>query len=284
MKQKQKMKNFLFIGAVLLSVTAFAQNIKVEKGQKFIVKNIATQNMEMGMGVEQKGNTEMTATVEISEKTKAGYQGTATVTKMVVASQVFGQDMNYDSDKKEGNNEMMAGMFDKIVGQKGEFLLDGQTGKATETTGDKPAIDKPAVDKPGLPGADMGNMENLTGVGLVNLLFYVLPTGKIINDTWSDSALVDGNKTMATYKLGATEGGLTKISYTRKSNFSGDTEAMGQTVTTEIEMTETGYFLVDQATGIVKSRTFDSQTTGKFSVMGQEMSINGNGKTTITVE
>lgn len=275
---KIKMKKILLASLILCSVSAFAQKVKLEVGQTYTVTTMSDQNLQLMMGMEQKVTNKVVSKIVISGKEKDNYKGNVEVTKVQMNTEAMGQSMEYDSDKQD-NNEMLEKMVGSLKNNKVEFLLDSKTGKASEVAAEKPAVDKPDID-----GSQMNNMENMVGMGLLKIVFFVVPDGKKLNDSWTDSTAEEGNKTVTTYTLGVTEGGLIRVDFKSHSSIQGTIESMGQSITTQMEITENGNLLINQKTSMIKVKNSTIETVGKMEAMGQEIPVNGKGKATTTVE
>jgi len=99
---------------VLATGAAHAQKIAVSKGLKLeLVSNMKmTMSMEMmGQNIENNTETSNTTQIELKEVNPSSYLFSNTITKMLMHTSAMGQEMNFDSDKKEDlDGPMGAGM------------------------------------------------------------------------------------------------------------------------------------------------------------------------------
>ena len=120
-----------------------------------------------------------------------------------------------------------------------------------------------------------------TDDAVVSGAFEVLPKGKNIGNSWSDTSGTKGNKTIRTYTLNSITGNEAVIGIvivaTAKNKM--EVQVMEFKITTETKTT--AEIITDITTGLVKKRNTVSDITGSFQLMGQDMPI--NAKTTSTI-
>ena len=120
----------LILFAFIFISTAFAQNagnINLTKGQKFSVDNkiiaVTTQTL---MGQSMESNAELTTkySIEVKDIKDNNYNLSNTFTKMKAKMSAMGNDVNFDSDKKEDMAGEYAASFKDIINQPKEVVID----------------------------------------------------------------------------------------------------------------------------------------------------------------
>src|ERR1700712_4691276 len=94
------------LAVVLMTATTlagYAQKIAVKKGQKLETVTTTKMTMEV-MGQNVENETTLTSAVEIKDVSADGFLFANTVKRMVIKGNGMGQDMSFDSDKKEDMN------------------------------------------------------------------------------------------------------------------------------------------------------------------------------------
>src|SRR6478609_9322017 len=114
-------KRFLFVATMTSAVItgSYAQKIAITKGQKLETQTVTKTTMEV-MGQNIDNETNMVNTVEVKDVTGDGYLFSNTINRMVIKGNAMGQEMSFDSDKKED--------MDGQIGQ----TLKGHIGTAQE--------------------------------------------------------------------------------------------------------------------------------------------------------
>jgi hypothetical protein len=263
---------------------ALKKGLVLSSGQKIELEYTtkATNTMEMmGQQMEITADAILTRQIEVKEKKATSYLLTSTITKMTLNSSFMGQQMNYDSDKKEdADNEMGKAM-------------KGQINVPKETEVDDNAkminIKKDTAKK----DTDSGNplMSLIENMGAaqdesngVSEAFQVLPANVKVGDSWSDSVIVDGSKTNRTYTVKSIEGNNATITLTGTQVVSKEVEAQGMAGNISLDSKLSGEVLVDTSTGIVKQRTLTMEGTGNVDAMGQAIPMTTKVITTSVVK
>src|SRR5882757_433725 len=133
-------KRYLFLlGAVALATGAVnAQKISLTKGQKLeTVSNIKmVMSIEMmGQSIDNNTETSNTALIELKEINPSDYLFSNTVTKMLLHTSAMGQEVSFDSDKKEDMDGQMGESMKNVINKPQDIVVDKQ-GKILEKKGD----------------------------------------------------------------------------------------------------------------------------------------------------
>jgi hypothetical protein len=272
------------------TVTVAAQDKKaplnklsLKAGQKFQTDNVVktVTNMEMmGQQMEIKAEVTVNRQLDIKGKKDNMYNVASTVTRMITTADMMGQNMSYDSDKKEDTAGEMGKMFREKINVPTELEMNDE-GKITPL---KKQDNKAADDASGISA-----MMTSLGAGtdetiLTDDVFHVMP-GKIkTGDTWSDSIITEGLKTYRDYTIKSIQGNEATITISGKQLMDKKMENQGMEMTLVMESKLTGEMLVDTKSGVVKQRTLSSDGTGNMEMMGQELPITTKVDTTSTTK
>lgn len=283
------MKNFFFSCLFLATaITALAQNssanaaekITLTTGQKIIVESTADVQASLSVGGDLTSNSKTTNALEVKNTAGDNIIISNTLTRAKVNMNMMGQANNYDSESKSGNNEQMAELFDSRLNKAVDVIIYSSNGK--------PVNDSKKQKKADAGDANLGSdllkvfSENATDEGVVSGAFTIVPKGKNIGDTWTDTTGSGKNaKTISTYTLKSVTGNEATIQTNVVSNAVNKLSFQGMEFEIKTETKTTGEIVTDLATGMVKKRTGTSDITGSIPMMGQEMPISARSATTI---
>jgi len=253
------MKKF-FISALALTLTlglaaqSYTPAVKLEAGKQYTVTTITKSNMTqeaMGQTMEIPIDATNKATLTIKAASDKGYESTYITDRVQFAANMMGQDMNYDSDKKDDKDSPMGKTMNKLVGKETSFVVNGAGNIIKET------------------------------------IVFVNNTELKIGDSFIDSSTVndkDGStKTSTTYILKEIKDGKSIFTLNGQVAISKKMEMQGMEMTTTTASKSTGDMIVDVATGLLVSKSIVTETTGNVDVQGMSIPITGKTTTTITV-
>jgi Family of unknown function (DUF6263) len=284
----------IFISALALTLTlglaaqSYTPAVKLEAGKQYTVTTITKSNMTqeaMGQTMEIPVDATNKATLTIKAASDKGYESTYITDRVQFAANMMGQEMNYDSDKKDDIDSPMGKTMNKLVGKETSFVVNGAGNIIKET------IVKPTQEKSEDEGQDM--MSGLMSMGLsaastcpaFNL--FVNNTELKIGDSFVDSSTVndkDGStKTSTTYVLKEIKEGKSIFALNGQMALTKKMEAQGMEMTTTTSSKSTGDMIVDVATGLLVSKSIVTETTGNIEVSGMTIPITGKTTSTITV-
>jgi Family of unknown function (DUF6263) len=262
-------KRFLFSMAFAVTATAGvqAQKVAVTKGQKLETVTTTKMNMEvMGQTIDNESTS--TSSVEVKEVTADGYLFTNTVKRLTMKGSGMGQDMSFDSDKKEDMDGQVGQAVKDKIGAVQEIMVD----KQGKVTGIKESEDKKA------PGGGMADMMSMTGdiaKGQAYPILIQLPSKSVKpGDTWTDSTGTPATlKTVTVYTLKSVtpEGAL--VSFTGTLAKSGTVEQNGMEIQMDMTGTSKGEATYETASGILKSNATALDIKGTLGIMGQNAPI-----------
>lgn len=286
------MKKFLVVGFVALtSFAVHAQTylpaLNLAAGQKYAVvvtsKSMNTQEMG-GQKMEIPNESTQYQTMEIKGATDKGYQVSVVTTRFVSATSMMGQEMNYDSDKKEDRDGKMGEMLNKMVGGATTFEVD-KTGKIIESTIVKPKEEGEANPMEAIQKAVMVSMGMPETPSPAFNLFSENKEMKVGDNFTATTMVSEGKegKSNTVYTFTGIKDGIATFTFAGVGNLEKTFEMQGMEVTTTFGNKTTGEMHVDVATGLLVKRIFTGETEGKAEFSGQEIPSTSTSNITITV-
>lgn len=278
---------FVLPAICLLPIYTNAQNplgkLSLTKGQKLEVSNstqsVFSQEM-MGQAIDITIDANMIHQLEVKDKMTHSYLVASTLTKFLTNGSAMGQKMKFDSDKKED--------MESETGK----LMKGQLNVTREVELNETAqvIQKEQKSAPPLSGGQLMDMlNNMTGGDVdesfgAGSAFEVIPAGKKLGDTWSDSTASGDITTYSYYTLKSVNGNNATIQLTGKQIISKKMEQQGMEVNVKMEAILSGEGTVDMNTGMVQQRTTTMNGTGTAELMGQSIPMTSKITTNTTVK
>jgi len=266
------MKKILFASLILLSVDSFAQSAKtivLKKGQTITAVTSNTSDADLGMGT-MKNNSTTTTKIMVADENESGYVITSTLTKMKMDLDGMGQNMSYDSDKPEDKDSQLGQSIGGKINSPSNFTLDKKTGKAILT--DKKEED--AVAGAGI--ASIGGNENEA----IEDAFLIIPAGKKVGDSWTDSSFNKGITSKKTYTIKSIEKDIANIELKGTMEGTTEREMQGMTMNMTINSKITGQITASISTSCVTKSVVDSDITSSIEMMGQQMPANSKTNAT----
>lgn len=270
----------LFIASIgFAQPVKWAGKIKIANGQKIVVESTTTIEASLTMGMELNSNSTTVNALEVKSSTDKDYTISNTLTKLKVNMNMMGQANNYDSENKNGNNEEMAKIFDERLNKAVDVVVDNVTGIAIA---EKKKPKSPEANESN-PADDLMKMfSDNSDDAIVSGAFEIVPKGKSVGDSWSDTTKTKEMNTIRTYTLKSLTGTEATIqsdvitTAVNKLNF----QEMEFEVKSETKTK--GEILADISTALVKKRTTNAEITGSIQMMGQDMPISAKSTATIT--
>ncbi len=283
------MKKFTLIVTIALASTAasFAQSgaISLNKGQKFSIENnvSAVSNQElMGQSMESKADFSTINTIEIKEVKDNNINITNNMLHMKATMSAMGQEMGFDSDKKEDLESTDKGIdLKSIINHPKDVTVDN-TGKIIS-----PKAEEPKIDPSDMSGRMMkqllgGNL-NDGGFGL-NFIFLTLPKNVAVGYSWVDSSFQGGIKKFTTYTVKEVKGSDAIVTITGTMETDTQTEMQGMEVSTKTKGNLKGEETVDANSGVLKTRNTTLETSGTVSAQGMDIPMTSKITTTVSVK
>jgi len=271
--------------AVFSTTLIFSQTIKpsdkivLATGQKITVQSNISLEASLSPGMDLTSTSATENALEVKNRSDKNYTISSTTTKLKVDMNMMGQATNYDSEKKEVPGTDIEKALAEKLNKPVDIVIDNTSGTAiTEMKTDKKNDED--------DGDPLGNMLSMfadnSDDAVVTSAFELVPRGKNVGDTWSDSAISKEIKTIRTYTLKSITGTEALIQLDALTNALNKIELQGMEIEFKSETKTTGEIITDVSTGLVKKKTTESNITGSFQLMGQEMPISAKATSTIT--
>ena len=268
----------VFIGLLITGI-AFSQPLKIKlaNGQKIVVESTTEIEASLTMGMELKSNSITINTLGVKNSTDKNYTISNTLTKLKVNMNMMGQANDYDSENKEGNNADMAKIFDERLNKPVDIDIDNTTGVAIM---DKKQVAKKDADESN-PADDLMKIfsDNSNGA-IVSGAFEMIPSGKSIGDSWSDTTVAKDMKVLRTYTLKSITGNEAVIKSDIISTAVNKLNFQEMEFDIKSETKTIGEIITDISTGLVKKRTSIADINGSIQMMGQDMPISAKATST----
>jgi hypothetical protein len=272
------MKLFKLITALLfLPAFTTAQIIKqnLPKGSKYEVSTttkLTSVALAMGQEIESTIDNSVVEAIQVKDKRAGETDLTSTINRFVLNLQGMGQQIVYDSDKKDNAPGMATETLDKIKGKTKNFTVDAN-GKIIKQDKDDEEIAAAAA------------LAGISADALPFLQKSFIGREAKPGTTWYDSTTVVAEKltttTKGNYTITAVNAGTITIVFDGTEISSGTIEQMGMEMLTSSSGKVTSQMEVDMATGIIKNST--QTTNGSMNVETGGMNIPVTTKTTITI-
>ncbi len=249
---------------------AGSSKLDFKPGQKFQTESTvkSTTSMEMmGQQMDIKADVTVVRQLEIKDKKDNRYNVASTITRMATVMDMMGQNINYDSDKKEDSASDMGKLLKEKINVPNSLEM-GEDGKII-----------PGKKEPSKAGDEAGNMAAMMkgmGIGdddaiLTDDMFITAPKNIKAGDVWNDSIIVEGQKTYRDYTVKSIQGNEAVVTIGGKLLTDKKMENQGMEMNLVMESKITGELTVDPSTGVIKQRTLLVDGAGNIEMMGQQV-------------
>jgi len=271
-------KKFLVIcTAVCFSAATMAQTnttLNLSKGQKYQVDNklvTASSTDVQGQTMESKADVTSTYTIEVKDKKAGNYNLTNTLSHLLMNMSMMGQEVNFDSDKKEDMDGEMGSSLKGYINQPKDIVIDN-AGKLVSMSTDS---------------AESEILKQLhlasTGYGS-QMAFAALPRHPKVGSTWSESTDDSTIKRTTNYTIKSIDGNVATVAFTGTMESNVQMEKQGMEISTKSSGKFSGEEKVDVKTGVVQSNNSTTDAKGTVNAMGQEFPVTVNVVSTTTVK
>ncbi len=255
------MKHVLTGFALLLTSTIFAQKLPVNSGQKFqvVTKTSSTTNIEvMGQSMENSSTSEFTTIYQVKSAADEGASIVSTISKIKMNASAMGQEMSYDSEKKDNEGPLADGMGGFVNKDKNVSLdAKGNVVKEDKLEGE---------DQLSMSGLALGKTSDFLSPALIGKEFKA-------GATWDDSTTTKSDKgsttNVGTYTVKSVENGVATIEYAGTQKGTTTSEQMGQEITSTMANKVSSVIKADAKTGLIteKNSVIDVNVTAEASGM-----------------
>ena len=272
-------KTALLLSGILVSVIAFSQTaavkpinpgkIQLSDGQKIIAASSIAIEADMGMGMQLNSNTASENILEVKSSTAKDYTITSTLTKLKVDFNMAGQSTNYDSEKNSTPSSDIEKTFSERLNKPVDVILDNTTGTATLKEKQKKRDGEEENPMGGLMNAFAESSDD----AVVSGAFELIPAGKSIGDSWSDTTRSKEMTTIRNYTLRSVSGNDALIQLDAVTTASNKLDFQGMEFEFKSTTKSTGEITSDISTGQIKNKNTKADITGTIQLMGQDMPV-----------
>ncbi|MBC7829349.1 MAG: hypothetical protein H7122_16500 [Chitinophagaceae bacterium] len=273
------MRKILLVALMFSAIGATAQTVTrkvvLAKGQQLEQQSHVKMNMTqemMGQSMEIKVESDITNVVEVKDAASNSFEVANTIKKILMNMSAMGQDMKFDSDKKEDMDGQMGQAFKGKIGVPREFTVNKE-GIITALKANAEKKDDPGGMMGGMMNGAMGEGEEKEGSSF-NSLANIPSKGVKVGESWSDSTSDSNGKTFTTYTLKEVTGGNGLVTLSANTAINRELEQQGMTVQMDMKATTTGEYTFEVGTGIIKTRKATTKATGTMEVAGQSVPVN----------
>ena len=279
--------SILLTAFCLITIHTVAQNsvgkIILTKGQKFEINNntksVISQEM-MGQAMEITVDANMVHQVEVMDKMSNSYLIASKLTKLTTNGAAMGQEMKFDSDKKED-----------MESETGKLMKDQlNVTKEIEISEMAKVIKSATKSSPSASGGQLMDMINSMTGGYIDesngagSAFEIIPAGKKIGDFWSDSTIMGEIKTYNSYTLKSVTNNIATLELKGKQLINKKMEQQGMEINIKMEANISGEGIVDMNTGLLQQKTTLIDGNGSAEVMGQSIPMSSKTTTITTIK
>lgn len=274
------LKQWIAAAAIIMATGSYAQTTKLalNKGQKFEVITVSKVNTVadvMGQQMENNVDNNSNEMYEVTDTRPGETDLGLTITKLKANVQAMGQEMSYDSDKKD-NSGPLADEMSKTVGKTKKMTVDA-AGKIIKE-------DKPEKEAG-------GGMMNMGSGSLSSIsIFYASLIGRDLspNSTIADSVISNTDKikskVVGNFVVKSIENGIATIEFTGTQTTSGVIEQMGQEMSMSGSSKVSSQIKMNIGTGIILETSTTTDGSNTVEAMGMSIPVTVKSTTTTIVK
>lgn len=270
-------KIILFITVSLFSATGiFAQNngtLNLSKGQKYAVENKVTTTSTADMqGQSMETNADVTSTyaIEVNDVADNNYNMTNKIAAIKMNMSSMGQNMSFDSDKKEDMDGDVGSSLKSYINQPKAVVMD-KSGNIIIAKQTDSAKGNDASSQTAMILKQMGDPEQ-EGYG-AKMTFMPVPKKAKTGTTWKDSTSTDGVTRVTNYTVKEINGNTATVSISGTETRDTKMQMNGMEIGTKTNGKFSGEETVDTTTGVILQNNTTADASGTVSAMGQEFPI-----------
>jgi hypothetical protein len=278
----------LLLHVAIVSICQRASGkLTLEQGKVYEVTvntNVAIAQQAMGQAIDFHVNGNAIHSYKVTNSTPENSTLHHDMNKITFAFDGMGMKMNFDSDNPKDMEGRMGKPIKEILSKKYDMVVDAN-GKVLLAQPEK--FDMPPGDDRLRLVTDM--LKELTSVVHPpkkgeGSFFRVLPENEAaIGDTWSEKGLSDGGEYSNTYTLAEITDTTIIVNFNGTSSGVTKADFGGTETTTTMSHKITGTIIVDKATGIVRQKKFNTESSGSTDFMGNSLPLTSRTTTVMDV-
>jgi hypothetical protein len=193
----------------------------------------------------------------------------------------IGQDISFDSDKKEDMDGQMGSSFKEIINQPKEVTMD-KSGNIVLSKNNDTAMEKDAASQTEMILKQLGDPTQI-GYG-AKIAFCAIPVNATAGTSWKDSTSSDGITRVTNYVIKSIDNGVATIALSGTETRDTKLTMQGMEIGTKTTGTFTGEQIADIKTGVISQNNLTADATGTISLMGQAIPTTVKATSATTVK
>ncbi len=268
------------------SYSALAQSngaVNLPTGKKYLVENkvTTTSSSEMqGQEMETNADVNTTYNIEVKDKKDDRYNMTNTISSLKLNMSSMGQNITFDSEKKEDMEGEMGSSFKGILKQPMDVVMD-KSGKVIVTPKADTAKDS-STNPTAMILKQLGDPEQ-QGYG-ATMAFLPLPKKVKAGDNWKDSIAAEGVTRVTNYTIKEIKEKVATVTIDGTEKRDTKMEMQGMEINTKTDGKITGEETVDTNTGVILQSNTTMDAKGTVNVMGQDIPTTAKAISVTTVK
>ena len=258
--------------------------VNLIKGQKYVVESKVTTSSasEMqGQSMETSADVTSVYNIEVNDIKDNNYNMTNKLGAIKMNMTTMGQNINFDSDKKEDMDGQMGSSLKDYINHPNKVIMD-KSGNIILADKTDSAKKEEAQSPTQMIIKQMGDPEQM-GYG-AKLAFVPISKKVKAGDTWQDSTSEDGVTKVTNYVVKDVTGNTATLSISGTENRDTKMEMQGMEINTKTNGKLSGEETVDINTGVILQNNSTIDASGNISVMGQEIPTKVKATTVTTVK
>lgn len=284
---KKTIVAIIILVSSISNAQTFKPGVKLQAGKNYTINTIfstSTTQEVMGQKMEIPMENKTIQLLQIKEATNQGFQSSLITNSLKFSTSIMGNEMGYDSDKKEDRSGKMSKNFNHLLNTPTTFIVN-EDGRIIDKSIVLPPAPKNSEEDGNMFSSMMGNFETAqTSVCPVFNLFDSTNEMKI-GDSFEEKTNEDDKQgkstTSITYTLKEIKEGVATFNFIGKGHSIKKMEMMGMQTKATINTKYTGIMLVNTANGLLIKKTTEIEIGGITEAAGME--IPSVGKSTITI-
>ncbi|HWH62657.1 MAG TPA: DUF6263 family protein [Ginsengibacter sp.] len=258
--------------------------VNLIKGQKYVVESKVTTSSasEMqGQSMETSADVTSVYNIEVNDIKDNNYNMTNKLGAIKMNMTTMGQNINFDSDKKEDMDGQMGSSLKDYINHPNTVVMD-KSGNIILADKTDSAKKEEAQSPTQMIIKQMGDPEQM-GYG-AKLAFIPISKKVKAGDSWQDSTSEDGVTKVTNYVVKDVTGNTATLSISGTENRDTKMEMQGMEINTKTNGKLSGEETVDINTGVILQNNSTIDASGNISVMGQEIPTKVKATTVTTVK
>lgn len=286
------MKRIFLIALIAAYSSAIAQPVSgklvFKKGQTYEVYtqlNRSSQQEMMGQSMESNVSSATVAHLAVDDANSQNATLMNSMKRIKFDMSFFGREESFDSDNADDMKSDIGKMMSDALNAKYALTLDPSGTIVSVKEDENKKKNKGNEQAAGMMAMFTGNM----GTGLPKAgdpsIFRIFPNKEVAKgESWTDEVKDDNGTRKTVYTLTDITDKDILIDFDENSTLDIKQEMMGQSATVSVKAKSNGKIVLDKATGLLKQKTFVTNSEENISAGGMTMPSTSKMTTTITVK